>query len=81
MQIVWFKQSSSYLLMTSSTLFENNNIKTPSQAKIIPKEIKIVVVLIIDGTGLHPGNFCCLNFEFFKLSYSSYSASSCFDIL
>ena len=44
------------------------------------KQKNIIVVLVIVGTGLQPGNFCCLNFEFFNLSYSSFSASSLFAI-
>ena len=35
-----------------------------------PRHINIIVVLAIVGTGRHPDNFCCLNFDFFNLSYN-----------
>jgi hypothetical protein len=38
---------------------------------IIPKDINVIVVLVIVGTGRHAGSFCCLNFEAFNLSYTS----------
>ena len=56
-------------------LFEKTRIIIPNIIKTIPKQKNIIVVLVIVGTGLHPGNFCCLNFEFFNFSYSSFSSS------
>ena len=58
----------SYCCFISMILFEYINIKTPIIINIIPKHINIIVVLAIVGTGRHPDNFCCLNFDFFNLS-------------